>query len=145
MPVPIRYSCLSHPLDNLSQSITLDLPPPRTLEYYFASVILTSQKMSSDTENMADIILYTPPLPHSKHGIKDNNNLFFSNNNQPFPANQDKRKKLIWTCKLVANDVIEALEISSISLTKKGIKRRKRWINIPIHIISAFTQSQRDI
>ena len=95
MPIPTRYSRLSHPPDNLSRSITPDLPPPGTLEYYLASVPTTSQRMSPDIENMANIIPYAPPLPHSEHGIEDNNNLSFSNNNQPFPADQGKGKEPI--------------------------------------------------
>lgn len=115
MPIPTRYSCLSYPPDNLSRSITPDLPPPGILEYYLASVPTTPQRMTPEMENIADLIPYTPPLPSSKCGIEDNNNLSFSNNNQPLPADQDKRKEPIRPWELVANDIVEALEIPCFS------------------------------
>ena len=76
MPIPIRYSRLSHPPENLSRSITPDLPPPRTFEYYLVSVPTTPQRMTPKLENIADSIPYSPPLLPPECGIENNEGMF---------------------------------------------------------------------
>ena len=95
MPIPIRYSRLSHPPENLSRSITPDLPPPGTFEYYLASVPTTPQRMTPELQNMADSIPYTPPLPPPECGIDNNEGMFLSDDDRPSPAGQDKGKEPI--------------------------------------------------
>lgn len=145
MPQPIRYSRLSHPPENLSRSITPNLPPPGTLEYYLASVPTTPQRMTPELENMADPIPYAPPLPPSECGILNNESIF-AFDNLPSPASQAKRKEPIRPWELVADDIVKALEIPSISPIKKSIKRRaKRRSIMPIHITAAASRSRRGI
>lgn len=93
MPRPIRYSRLSNPAENLSRSITPDLPPPGTLEYYLASVPTTPQRMTPELDDMANFIPYAPPLPTSKSDIENNEGVFLSDDDPPSPTSQDKGKK----------------------------------------------------
>ena len=145
MPRPIRYSWLSNPPENLSRSITPDLPPPGTLEYYLASVPTTPQRMTPELDDMANFIPYAPPLPISKSDIENNEGVFLSNDDPPSPTSQDKGKKPIRPWELVADDIVETLEILSVSPIKKGIKRRIRRSIIPIHITAALTRSRQGI
>ena len=145
MSIPIRYSRLSHPPENLSRSITPDLPPPGTFEYYLASVPTTPQRMTPELENMADSIPYAPSLPPPECGIENNEGMFLSNNDRPSPAGQDKGKEPIRTWELVVDDIVEVLEIPSASPIKKSIKRRAKRTIMPIHITAALTQSRRGL
>lgn len=74
MPILTRYSHLSHPLDNLFQSIIPDLSASRTLEFYLASVPITPQKITPKMKNVVNLILYTLSLLNSKRDIENNNN-----------------------------------------------------------------------
>ena len=145
MPKPIRYSRLSHPPENLSQSITPNLPLPGMLEYYLASVPTTPQRMTPELDNMADSIPYAPPLPPSECGIENNEGIF-SFDDLPSPAGQDKGKEQIRPWELIADDIVEALEIPLTSPIKKSIKRRaKRRSIMPIHITAAASRSRRGV
>lgn len=94
MPILICYSYLSHLSENLSWSITLDLPLPKTLEYYLIFIYTTFQKMTPEIKHVADLIPYTLLFPNSKCGTKNNNNLSYSDINQPIPADLYKKKSL---------------------------------------------------
>ena len=143
IPRPIRYSRLSNPLENLSRSITPDLPPPGTLEYYLASVPATPQRITPELNDIANFIPYTPPFPSSKNDIENNEGVFLSDDDPPSPTSQNKGKKPIRPWELVADGIVETLEIPSVSPIKKDIKRRTRRIIIPIHITAALTRSRR--
>ena len=143
MPRPIRYSRLSNPPENLSRIITPDLPPPGTLEYYLASVPATPQRITPELNDIANFIPYAPLFPSSKHDIENNEGVFLSDDDPPSPASQDKGKKPIRPWELVAGDIVETLEILSVSPIKKGIKRRTRRSIIPIYITATLTRSRR--
>lgn len=120
MPRPICYSQLPHPPENLSRSITPDLPPPGTLEYYLASVPTTPQRMTPESEELADEIPYAPPFSFA------NDEDIFSSEDLPLLPDKEKGKNPICPWELVADDIIEALELPSASPIKKSIKRAKR-------------------
>lgn len=137
MPRPIRYSQLSHPPENLSQSITPNLPLPGTLEYYLASIPTTSQRITPEPEDLANAIPYAPLL-----FFANDEETFFSEN-LPLLPDKDKGKDPIRPWELVADDIIEALELPSVSPTKRSIKRAKR--RSIIHITAASSRPQRGI
>ena len=101
--------------------------------------------MTLELDNMANFIPYAPPLPNFKSDIENNKGVFLSNDDPSSPTSQDKGKKPIRPGELIADDIVETLEISSIFLVKKGIKRRTRRSIIPIHITAALTRSRQGI
>lgn len=76
MPRRICYSQISHPTPNLTQSIKLKLSLPGTLEYYFASVSTTLQKITQELDNMTKSISYTLFLSFSENVTENNKDIF---------------------------------------------------------------------
>ena len=94
---------------------------------------------------MADSIPYALPLPFSESVIENNEGIF-PFDDLPSPPGQDKEKETIRPWELVADDIVEALELPSASPIKKSIKRRaKRRSIMPIHITATASRSRRGV
>lgn len=101
--------------------------------------------MTPELENMADSVPYAPLLPFSESGIEHNEGIFPSDD-LPSSPGQDKGKEPIRPWELVADDIVEALELPSASPIKKSIKRlAKRRSIMPLHITAAASRSRRGV
>lgn len=85
-------------------------------------IFVTPQKITLELDNIANYISYILSLLLSKNDIENNKGGFLSDDDLSSSTYQNKRKKLIQLCELVANNIVEILEISSISPIKKKIK-----------------------
>ena len=124
MPRPIYYFQLSYPPENLSRSITPDLPLPGTLDYYLASVPTTPQRMTPELEDLADSTSYAPPLSSVEDDRDSNEDVFLFE--RLVPQDQSKEKKPIRPWGLIADDIIETLEILPLVSSKKKRTRRAK-------------------
>ena len=138
----IRYSRLSHPLENLSRSITPALTIPGTLDYYLASVPATPQRMIPEPNGLTDSTPYAPPLSSANNIINNSDADIFSFEHLP-SSNQGKRKEPIRPKESVANGIIEVPEVSqSVSPIKKRIRRAKR--TSVLHTTAPSSRPRRD-
>lgn len=67
----------------------------RILKYYLIFISITPQRLTLKWENIVDSILYTLFLLLFESNIKNNKNIFLSNNLSSL-LGQDKIKKSIW-------------------------------------------------
>lgn len=91
--------------------------------------------MTPEPEDLADEIPYAPPLSFA------NDKDFFLSEDLPLLSDKDKKKVSVRPWKLVANDIIEALEFPSASPIKKSIKWAKQ--RSIIHITAVILHPQQ--
>ena len=141
MPRSIYYSQLSHPPENLSRSITPDLPLPGTLDYYLASVPTTPQRMTPEPD-LTDSIPYALPLLSTEDNEDSNEDILLLEN--VAPPDQVKGKEPIRSWELIADDIVETLEIFPLVSPKKKRTRGAKRTSV-IHITAATSRPQRGI
>ena len=104
----------------------------------------TSQITNPELEDLADSIPYAPPLPFPENVIANNENIFLFED-LPSRPDQDKGKEPVRPWEVVAEDIIEALELPSAPPIKKSIKWANRRSIISIHITAATSRPRRGI